>query len=99
MIAGETSIPQCEINPCKHDGYVPFQNRCQKLNERNGCEDYEKLLGRKVQLVVDPTSLQLTCRDEDDKFRCANFCCIGSQRYNLGRCPEQPKKSQNTITN
>jgi len=48
--------------------------------------DYQKILGRKVHLVVDPTTLQLTCRDEDDQYKCENNCCIGGKQHFWGKC-------------
>ncbi|KAG5670961.1 hypothetical protein PVAND_001190 [Polypedilum vanderplanki] len=84
-----SSIPKCVLNPCKRDGYVYFQNRCYALNGEEGCENYKKLIGRKVILTVDPTTLQLQCRDEDDKFKCENSCCKGGLRDSIGKCDKQ----------
>lgn len=67
-------------NPCEF-GKVRFQGNCNTLNGEEACKEYQKIIGRKVHLVVDPTSLQLACLDEDGQDKCANNCCIGSSRY------------------
>ncbi|KAL7022419.1 hypothetical protein ACKWTF_012237 [Chironomus riparius] len=84
-LSHQSSVPKCEKNSCDF-GKVRFQDSCSTLNGEEGCKEYQKIIGRKVHLVVDPTTLQLTCRDEDDQFKCANNCCIGSTRFYYGKC-------------
>lgn len=83
VVTNGSSVPKCKKNECKNENEVLFNNKCYKLNEEEGCKRYSKLIGRKVLLVVDPTTITLSCRDEDDYFKCANDCCKGKTLLNI----------------
>lgn len=80
-----SGIPQCVKNECPL-GHVFFNNNCYPLNREDGCKEYEKIIGRKVYLYVNPTTLQLGCLDSEEQYICANNCCKGSLRDIVGNC-------------
>lgn len=73
------SLPFCKSNECPN-GKVLFKNQCQQLHSKEACWDYQKLIGKDVFLVPDPTTLKLTCADYDFDYDCVDKCCRGSKR-------------------
>lgn len=91
-----SGTPKCVKNECPN-GEVFFKNSCYPLNEEKACGKYQNLIGRKVYLVVNPTTLQLNCLDIDEKFVCSGGCCIGSHQLFLGNCGEEKQRANELI--
>lgn len=80
-----SKIPQCQLNQC-NEGQVFFHEKCQKLGGEEDCKNYKSLLGREVVVAVDPTTLEIACRDKDEFYTCTDFCCKGSDGSLIGKC-------------
>lgn len=98
VLTSESNIPVCVANECE-PGKVFFGKGCFPLNSDEGCKHFKQYIGRKVLLVADPTTLKLTCADEDFKYACLNTCCMASKREyrNICRRPRNNKKKTQNL--
>lgn len=60
VLPKNAAVPKCERNPCAShgDGYVPYQNKCHKLNEVGPCQP--ALLG--ASLSVNEVTMDIECQ-------------------------------------
>lgn len=98
VLTNASNIPLCIENRCEA-GKVFFEDGCYPLNSEEGCLKFNKFIGRNVFLVPNPTTLELTCADEDFKYACVDNCCIGSKREYREVCRNRskPKKSSGKV--
>lgn len=90
--SNRSSIPECIRNKCD-SGKVFFNGKCFALNDEEGCKHFTSFIGRKTLLVPDPSTLALTCADEDFRYACVNTCCIGSRREFRNICQTKRVKA------
>ena len=90
-------IPECIPNECGQNN-VLYRNQCHPLRGENACDEFSKVMKRKILLLVSPTTSQLVCADEDYAFECdhATSCCIPRNKLQKGICRDGPDQTSTT---
>lgn len=86
-----SSIPECFRNTCK-SGLIMYREKCVELDSEEPCKEFTPYVGRKVYLVYKPSTGELICESEDQKYHCSNYCCKGHKRNVNDVCPGKPPR-------
>ena len=76
-------IPLCLYNGCQQN-FVHFKNACYQLGSLDPC--LQEHGPRPIMLIVDATTLELTCSDLHSIKCDRNDCCLGGKRETKLNC-------------
>lgn len=70
-------VPECQRNDCA-ENYVLYKNTCHELSSLGPCPQEQG--PRPLMLIVDATTMELTCSDLHSVNCDLNDCCLGGKR-------------------